>query len=222
MSEISCKRKFAGSDLRPHAGSCRQVRNDRCCQATGSILSGWHPWFVLGAESPACGFLFTLIDFVELLERMSTFINLARRLHIGSFLIFTLAVAGCGGGAGLPGETGTVSGKLTYNGQPLPVGASVVFMHKEQGFVATGPLGPDGSFTLQMRDEPRILVGEYAVSVSAPAPAENVDDNMTAPPPKEKPAGWTALPEKFQSPETSGQTFLVKTGSNTANLDLKD
>ncbi len=131
-----------------------------------------------------------------------------------------LLAAGCNSGSALDGETGTVQGKATYKGQPVPAGASVVMIHKAKGYPASGVIGGDGSFTLQMRGEPDILVGEYAVGISPPATAAAGDDMaVTA---DSSSSAWTAVPVKYQTPETSGVAFTVAVGSNDFQLDLKE
>lgn len=137
-----------------------------------------------------------------------------------------LALTGCSGG-GLSGPTGTVTGKVTYNGEPVPAGCSVVFMHQESSTPASGTTSADGSYTLTMRGEPKTLAGEYKVSISPPTSNEQVDANtpgyeatmMEGTPDTAQPAPF---PDKYMLPETSGLTFTVKEGSNTIDVEMKD
>ena len=89
---------------------------------------------------------------------------------------FRFGLTGCGN-AGLSGPTGTVSGKVTYNGEPVPAGCSVTFMHQETSTPASGITSADGSYSLTMRGESEALAGDYKVSVSPPTSNEQVDAN---------------------------------------------
>jgi hypothetical protein len=153
---------------------------------------------------------------------------------IGSVPLMRVMVAGClilsglfgCSGGGLPeGATGTVSGTVTFNDKPAPEGATVVFMHKENGLVATGTISADGAYSLQMREAGDILVGTYNVSVTPPTsenemtPEQAMEASMagTMEPAKE----WKEIPEKYRASETSGETFEVKEGANTYDLKMK-
>ncbi|MBP88245.1 MAG: hypothetical protein CMJ64_16260 [Planctomycetaceae bacterium] len=140
-------------------------------------------------------------------------------------LLFAVAI-GCGGGGGSlpPGETGKVKGKVTYNGAPVPVGWTIVFMHDETSQTGTGTVETDGSFTLLMQGGSKILAGDYKVCLTPPAPGDTDGDAAAA---MEKAmAGQSdaaaAIPVKFHKYGTSELTFNVKPGDNEANFDLED
>jgi hypothetical protein len=67
---------------------------------------------------------------------------------VGLSLALLLVVAGCGGGGGdgkvAGGARADASGKVTYDGKPVPAG-SVVFRHKESGTVVECPIS-DGEY----------------------------------------------------------------------------
>ena len=136
-----------------------------------------------------------------------------------------------------PGETGTVSGKATFNGNPIPAGASVMMLHKKTGQIAMGTVKEDGSFDLRMRGGSKILAGVYDVGVTPP---EGGEADETTPASTDDPdaikdaylsAGssddkvtddsWPEIPKKWRSAEASGQTYDVKPGANEWNLELK-
>ena len=134
------------------------------------------------------------------------------------------AMVGCDTG-GLSGPTGAVSGKVTYNGDPVPAGSMVNFVHDETSMAATGATGADGSYTLQMQGEGEVLAGAYQISVSPPAQAEEDPEAYAAmmtggDAAAEQPAG--PFPQKYQAAASSGETFTVKEGPNTYNLDMND
>jgi hypothetical protein len=138
-------------------------------------------------------------------------------------------VAGCGGGSRLPeGETGTVSGRITYMGKPAPEGSSVVFLHKESGATAFGQLDSDGGYTLQMRGGDDILVGDYDVGISPPTNDQTAgitdEQAMEMSVASEIPTvvEHKEIPERYRTPETSEQIFGIKAGANTYDLDMKE
>lgn len=77
-------------------------------------------------------------------------------------------LAGCSGGNPLPGLV-KLSGKVTYNGQPVGSG-QVVFLPSTpgEGRQAVGLLGEDGAFTLTtLKKNDGVLPGDYDVLVVA-------------------------------------------------------
>ena len=137
-------------------------------------------------------------------------------------------MVGCETG-GLSGPTGTVSGKITYNGAPVPAGSTVNFTHDETSMAATGVTGADGSFTLQMQGEGEVLAGSYKILVSPPVQPQAGPENPEAyeammtggdAAAAEQPTG--PFPQKYQATATSGETFTVKEGPNTYDLDMTD
>lgn len=141
-----------------------------------------------------------------------------------SALIFAiLSFAGCTGGSRLPdGDTGTVKGKVTSNGKPVPDGTSIVFLHKDKGLTASSAIATDGTYSLRMRRGDAILVGDYQIGVTPPTTemtAAEADAAITGEAPAAK--EWPEIPKKYQNPETSEVTFTVKAGENTFDLDMK-
>jgi hypothetical protein len=85
-------------------------------------------------------------------------------------LVVACFVIGCGGCSGFDGPVGTVSGKVSFQGKPLPAGASVIFKYEETGQVATGTLSTsDGSFRLRWRGSYDVLASAYKVALSTGA-----------------------------------------------------
>jgi len=154
------------------------------------------------------------------------------------FALFLLGAAGCGGGVGIQGETGTVHGTVLRESKPIPAGSSVVLMHLEKGSIATGSTDEAGHFTPRMRGSPRVLVGNYAVGVTPPVPEDadaqaqlEMEATLNAkkqekgkkiePAKASPPAGDAAeIPEHYLSPETSGERFKVQAGDNQLDLNL--
>ncbi|NLX96862.1 MAG: hypothetical protein GXY83_11855 [Rhodopirellula sp.] len=155
--------------------------------------------------------------------------SLAR--HEGFWMLFGalgLALcAGCGSG-GESGPTGTVSGTVTFNGQPVPPGTTVAFI-SDEGQTAAGLVEEDGEYQLSIGGKgSSIPAVAYRVTVSPPAEEElseaEYDAMMQAAgsgarrtqPPATKPA----IPANYQSAATSGLSYTVTEGDNTIDIEL--
>ena len=132
-------------------------------------------------------------------------------------LILILATStvplGCGSS-----NKGSVTGKVTYKGQPVPKGTvSFQTLDLKGGRNATGEIQPDGTYTLQT-EEPGdgAQVGKYRVAISAR------DDEVLDYIPSEPVPPKRLVPEKYENPETSGLTETVESGSNNIDFDLED
>ena len=123
-------------------------------------------------------------------------------LFIGLLVCMSWTV-GCG-----PAEPprGSVSGKVTYNGQPLASGAVAVIVtliDEGAGEGASARIDSSGNYHI-----PTILAGEYAVAVYNEPP---------------QPGGKVVkldIPDKYQDVLSSGLKVTVKEGKNTADLKL--
>lgn len=125
--------------------------------------------------------------------------------------LFTVSLAlvvlsGCGGSE----PTGTVTGKVTLDGQPVTAG-EIGFI-SAKGFSAVAEIGSDGSFTL----EENLPVDKYTVTVNGPglteAPGEEGGDAVAA---------KTSIPEGYFDESTSDITQEIVAGPNTVTIALK-
>jgi hypothetical protein len=154
------------------------------------------------------------------------------RLLIGSLLLsFDLLLCGCGG-SGI-GSQGTVSGKVIYRGKPLP-GGQVTFL-TSKGYTFSGDIDPEGNFKV------KAAVGEAKVAVDnqmlmrsnepplpdlrhppgvTPPPGAKMDDKKSSAPTIT--GTYVPIPEKYRSPDSSGLTCIVKSGSQTFDIELSD
>lgn len=150
------------------------------------------------------------------------------RLLFGSVAVLLLPfLLGCGGGGNLPsGATGTVRGRITYNGNPVPEGCNVVFVRDTDGLMGTGITDRNGEYLLRMRDGLKIVVGTYRVSIMPPNPAANLDQDeimkMHMAGKLADPAKVKEVPERYRSPEASTLVCDVQAGSNNFDVDMKD
>jgi len=142
------------------------------------------------------------------------------------FAVSVLCISGCGGKRRLPeGETGSVAGTITTDGQPVAIGGKVVMIETNRALVASGLIATDGTYALQMRGGPEILAAFYAVSITPPpAPALTVEQQEALArgiTPDVQTPEWREIPKRYRSAETSGLAFEVKPGVNTFDLDMK-
>ncbi|GAB4154456.1 MAG: hypothetical protein Tsb009_31120 [Planctomycetaceae bacterium] len=146
-------------------------------------------------------------------------IQYALVLFLGCTLV---GVNGCGGKKGVDGPTGTVSGTITMKGGTIPEGSSVIFMPEKGGTPASAKIDSSGNFSLLYKGESAIPVGKYKVAVTLKAeemsPEAAMEANMKKG--KKQKAASSAIPTKYQNPETSGKTFEVKEGENTFTWEL--
>lgn len=149
-------------------------------------------------------------------------------LIVPMFLVVGLVgAAGCGGGAdGFSGQRGTVSGSVTLDGKPLQQGCSVLFMSASGTYVGTGVVNDAGSYTIAYRVPAGLPIGEYRIQISPPAEAASapVDPAAMASQMKLSARGSGSsdgpVPSKYQSVASSGLSFTVAAGANTAPLEL--
>lgn len=137
---------------------------------------------------------------------------------------------GCGGDASKP-KLGRVSGKVSYNGQPVTKGM-VSFVPisgpgSETGQSATGEIGTDGSYKLTTFESgDGAVLGEHKVLVQSseedPAlkgqgmPIPDAKGNFNTKPPKH------LVPEKYLTADKTPLRYTVKEGDNRYDIELKD
>jgi len=133
-------------------------------------------------------------------------------------MLFALLIgpnAGCGEKSSFP-ETTPVSGKVTYNGQPVTKGT--ITFQPDEGRAATGAIQPDGTYTLStFAEKDGATPGHHKVMIVA-----NDGDPTMIPgsspgykPPKD------LIPKKYFSLNTSGLEATVSKDKPTVDFDLK-
>jgi hypothetical protein len=142
------------------------------------------------------------------------------------FLVLLACIAlsplavGCGGG----GSMAAVSGHVAHKGKPVP-NADVTFTPESaDGKPAAGRTDTSGRFSLATPTKGDGAVpGKYKVHIIARGPDRPPKPGEpTTGMPGEMMPGDPLIPQKYFAAETSGLTFEVKRGGNTANFDLAD
>jgi hypothetical protein len=123
-----------------------------------------------------------------------------------------VALVGCGP------KTGKVSGKITYNGEPLPNGV-IVFAEESQleegePYFGHSDIGPKGSYSV------RTLVGPNLIRLRSldltPEEKELVKEGGAPPEIMAK----TLIPRIYSDFKFSNLTFDVQEGTNTYDIEL--
>ncbi|WP_237228003.1 carboxypeptidase-like regulatory domain-containing protein [Rubinisphaera sp. JC750] len=125
-----------------------------------------------------------------------------------------LCVAGCGGSSE---PQGTLSGKVTYNGEPVSEGV-VIFSSSGASFGAQADIEEDGSYTLSTY-EGGVPPGTYEVAVLPPT--------ITLPDTEDSPGGEALkevdnIPQKYRSTQSSELTVTINEGSNTFDIAMEE
>jgi hypothetical protein len=152
---------------------------------------------------------------------------LVRAKSIALCAALLLALAGCGGGGGL-NTGGALTGKVTIDGKPIK-GGNVLVVSEDGTRSASGFVNGEGTYTV-----PEPPLGKVKVSLQtshlrgsfAPKSGEKAGGKgegsrgMVMPDPKDIGLEFTAIPDKYEKPETSGLGTEVKGGTETYDLTL--
>jgi hypothetical protein len=147
------------------------------------------------------------------------------RFPIAGVVGLSVLFAGCGVAANRP-KVAPVSGKVTQKGKPLAAG-EVIFTPgggpSEAGQVATGQIGPDGSYRLTTFNfGDGAVLGPHKVTVIARSTTDMRKMN-------ELKGGAIAyklppslLPPKYSQVSSTPLKYTVEDRDNTINIDLPD
>lgn len=125
-------------------------------------------------------------------------------------LLAAVCLIGCG-----PPPKGTVSGKITVNGKPLPEGLITFLSQVGKKEVSNAKIKNGEYQTDEMLAGPaKIVIIPTLAQETIP-----VDKGDVRPPPKGK-AKSLDVPSKYQDANTSGLEITVNAGANTFDKDL--
>ena len=113
------------------------------------------------------------------------------------------------------GPRGRVTGKVTYQGQPVSEGA-ISFFNSETSVTTSGTLEPDGSYTLLFAGSQDVPVGKYIVTVHPPSVSHEPGE---APPPQKE---YPNIPFKYRGRQSTDLSAQVEAKDQEFNFDLLD
>ncbi len=124
-------------------------------------------------------------------------------------VLFCSTLLGCGPADKFPRYQ--VSGKVTFNGQPVEEG-TITFADATTGQVNEGPLGSGGTYSTELPP------GSFKVSVAPPL-VETKGTGDSPPDLTEK--NVKNIPKKYRRQESSGLTADIAKDKRTFDFDLK-
>lgn len=127
-------------------------------------------------------------------------------------LILCAGLAGCGPKVVVK-ETGTVSGTVVFEGEPVTEGV-VNFSMASEGVGALADLDANGEFKFANP----LPVGDYVVTISPPRPDPNLGPKEIVP---IDPNDYPNIPKKYHSETTSELTAQVIKGENKIEFEMK-
>jgi len=131
--------------------------------------------------------------------------------------ILLLGLTGCGS------KPGTIAGKVTFQGKPVPSGSVILFCADQQ--IVRGIIGPDGSYSIA--NVPRGLA-QITVRAHSHVP-EGFQLRQKLPPSQNGPIQATAeevqgravaIPEHYGLPEESGLSLRVDKVRQSHDIEL--
>ena len=143
--------------------------------------------------------------------------------------LLLIAAAGCGPDDGLPKRL-PVSGRVTYNGEPLANGTITFVPEDPTGRGAFGTI-EDGDYRLTTQDQDDgAIPGKYKVAIAsteqpdlseaaAQAGAGVMDQGMVA---EADQQAKSLIPERYADAAQSGLTAEVERGSTSFDFELTD
>jgi len=132
---------------------------------------------------------------------------------LAALALITLPFLGCGSGE----PSGTVSGKVTYKGEPVSE-AIVTFKHVENGASAQGELDSSGQYEIVGADG-GLPIGSYTVMITVPQVEDPKSPKGQSPMFMDK--VMPNVPKQYRSASSPLKADLVE-GANTHDFELKD
>ena len=133
-----------------------------------------------------------------------------------AFALAALGVVGCGKKA----DYGSITGRVTFKGQPVSEGQVVFFSvePEEMHVYQAARIRPDGTYTVKMSDGPGLVTGKYQVAVMPPV-VEGPGSKSAGP---RSPRKYPDIPPRYRTPKTSQLSLTVEEGKNPPfDIDMK-
>jgi hypothetical protein len=120
---------------------------------------------------------------------------------------------------------GVVSGRVLFDGRPLP-GGKVLFRLAQSGDVREGIIDENGGYTVDCpAGEAQIGVDNSMLQKPVAPGPQRMRGAGVRPGSGEKPnefkGRYVSIPSKFKNPVTSGLTYTVEKGGQTHDIPLK-
>lgn len=136
-------------------------------------------------------------------------------------VLAALGVAGCGGGSG------SVSGKVVFNGTTLKGGTISFIDSDDHGY--NSPISEDGTYKIdkvpagevKVMVETKTVLAASKVPTYKPPPGQTPPGFTPPPDPEEAKKRYVAIPDKYQDPKTTDLKYTVKPGGQTYDPPLK-
>lgn len=150
------------------------------------------------------------------------FCPLRRFLHLIPALLLTIPALGCGDASDV-GRTFPVSGKITFDNEPLTAKTTIVLFKPDASkgntstFEPSGTVDAEGNYKLATQGKNGAPPGWYQVVVTAREDAAPVHPQN----PKHRPVAKSLLPAKYGQPKTSGLAIEVVETPAPGAYDLK-
>ncbi len=138
-------------------------------------------------------------------------------------LLLAVAALGCGDSSGV-GRTVPVSGRVTFNNEPVTAKTTVVLFKPDASRGNTSPFEPsgtvdaDGRYTLTTNGKKGAPPGWYRVVVTARGEGAPVHPKG---PGQHRPVAVSLLPARYGQPQTSGLSVEVVDDPAPGAYDLK-
>ena len=151
------------------------------------------------------------------------FSSLRRFYHLISVLLAVIPLLGCGDSSGV-GVTFPVSGKVTFNNEPLTAKTTMVLFKPDASkgntslFEPAGTVDAGGNYKLTTQGKNGAPPGWYQVVVTAREDAAPVHPKG---PKQHRPVAKSLLPSKYGQPKTSGLAIEVVEKPDPGAYDLK-
>ena len=126
-------------------------------------------------------------------------------------LFVSLGLFGCSGSDARNLPKSTVSGEITFDGKHLPDG-QIVFVH-ESGEMAPVEFKGDGKYTASVAQGKNQVMVKSVVITGGGGEGPNKAASMEI--------QTSRIPDKYMTPALSGLEYVVKSGPNTYNVELK-
>lgn len=131
------------------------------------------------------------------------------------FLAVTFACAfACVAGCSREEPMGQVSGRVTFQGTPVPEGR-ITFHDADRGIFIAAPLEADGRYTVRMAQGLGLPTGAYRVTVEPPLPTVITGEAKNAP--KRE---FPSIPPRYHSPATSPFRAEIQLGANDLPFEM--